>query len=86
MTVAYYISENKSDMRGITAGTRLRMTATSLIDAELAWVPRARRPRLRLTCGNLRVLGERELDREERAPRGMSVPSTSPPLVLLQIS
>jgi hypothetical protein len=52
------------------------MTVTSLIDAELAWVPRARRPCLRLACGNLRVLGKRELDREERAPRGMSVPST----------
>jgi hypothetical protein len=41
-----------------STGTRLRMAATSLIDAELAWVPRARRPRPRLTCGNLRASWE----------------------------
>src|SRR6478672_1388025 len=60
------------------------MTATSLIDAELAWIPRGRRPRPRLTCGNLRVLWKRELDREERAPCGMSVLQPLR-LVLLQI-
>ena len=41
-----------------------RVVGISPIDAELAWVPRARRPRPRLTCGDLRVLGKRELDHQ----------------------
>ena len=80
MTVAYYISENKSDMRGIKHDWYAIEDDGNLSDRRGTRVGLARPPtRLRLTCGNLRVLGTRELDREERAPRGMSVPSTSPP-------
>jgi hypothetical protein len=34
------------------------------IDAVLAWIPAARQPSPRLTCGDLRVLGKRELDHQ----------------------
>jgi hypothetical protein len=39
----------------------LRVVRIPTIDAELAWVPRARRPSPRLTFGDLRVLREPEL-------------------------
>jgi hypothetical protein len=78
MTVAYYISENKSDMRGIKHGWYAIEDDGNLSDRRGSRAGSAApADPLRLTCGNLRVLGKRELDREERAPCGMSVPSTA---------
>src|SRR6478672_1138289 len=42
----------------------VRVVGIPAIDAELAWVPRAGRARPRLTYGDLRVLGKRELDHQ----------------------
>jgi hypothetical protein len=45
MTVPYTsVKKNPTSAVSNTAGTQLRMTVTSLIDAELAWVPRASDP------------------------------------------
>ena len=49
------------------------MAATSLIDAELAWVRAPADPVHVLPAVIFGLLGKRELDREERAPCGMSV-------------
>ena len=59
MIVACYISENKSDRRGIKHGWYAIEDGGNLSDRRGTRVgPRARRPRPRLTCGNLRASWE----------------------------
>jgi hypothetical protein len=54
MTVPKYISENKFDMRGIKHGRYAIEDDGNLSDRRgTRVVPRPRRPRPRLTCGNL---------------------------------
>ena len=74
MIVAYYISENKSDRRGIKHVYAIE-DGGNLSDRRGTRVGSARPPTpstsyLRYIFG---LLGKRELDREGRAPCGMSV-------------
>ena len=75
MIVAYYISENKSDRRGIKHGWYAIEDGGNLSDT------RGTRVGFRAPADPVHVLpavifgllGKRELDREGRAPCGMSV-------------